>query len=104
MGTNLRVSKNNTTIKSADGWTVVTLHGTDVVKFNDKEIILNTGGWKTVTTKARMNQVSNQFGLGYSVYQEDGTWYVCHGYDGNGQYKHNDIEFTGNVFTFQRGA
>jgi hypothetical protein len=30
---------------------------------------------KTVTTKRRMNQVSNQFDLGYTVYQKDHKWY-----------------------------
>ena len=59
-----------------DSCMVCTYHSTDVVKWNDKHIRLYTGGWKTVTTKTRMNQVSNQFGLGYSVYQRKGKWYV----------------------------
>ena len=54
----------------------VRYHQTDVVKFNHEKIILNSGGWNTFTTKTRMNQASNQFGLGYYVYQRDFDWYV----------------------------
>ena len=71
------VSKNNTVIyKGHDNMIVVKLHQTEVVRFNDKKIILNSGGWQTVTTKTRMNQASNQFGLGYYVYQKDHEWFV----------------------------
>ncbi len=58
--------------------TVVTYHGTDVVSFNEKEIILKTGGWKSVTTKLRMNQASNQYDLGYMVSQKDFSWFVTY--------------------------
>lgn len=65
-----------TNIRTADKETIVRYHSTDVVQFTDKEIILNSGGWKTVTTKARMNQTSNQFDLGFVVYQQKGDWFV----------------------------
>lgn len=40
-------------------------------------ITLRTGGWKTNTTKTRMNQFSHQFcNSMYSVYQEKGDWFV----------------------------
>ena len=51
-------------------------HSTDVVSFNAKKVILRTGGWMTKTTKDRMNQASAQFGLGFSVTQRKGVWYV----------------------------
>jgi len=54
----------------------VRYHDTDVVTVKNGEVALNTGGWKTVTTKRRMNQASNQFGLNYHVFQEDNEWYV----------------------------
>lgn len=40
------------------------------------EITLDSGGWRTVTTKRKMNQAARQFGLGYSVYQRDFKWFV----------------------------
>lgn len=55
---------------------IVTYHDTDVVKWTAKKIILDSGGWRTATTKTRMNQASRQFGLGFSVFQEDYSWYV----------------------------
>lgn len=60
-----------------DGALCVVYHNTSVVKKKpDGSIELNTGGWRTATTKLRMNQASNQFGLGYCVYQKDFDWYV----------------------------
>jgi len=59
-----------------NGDTVVTYHGTEVVRFNQLLVFLNTGGWKTATTKLRMNQASNQFDLGFQVFQSKHEWYV----------------------------
>jgi len=56
---------------------IVRYHSTDVVVVHNGEVTLNTNGWKTVTTKRRMNQAANQFGLGYYVFQEHHDWYVC---------------------------
>jgi hypothetical protein len=42
---------------------------------------LNSGGYLTSSTKNHMMQASNQFDLGFSVYQKAGKWYV----DFNGQ-------------------
>ena len=56
--------------------TIIRYHNTDVVEFTASEIVLRTGGWKTVTTKLRMNQASNQFGLDYSVFQKNHEWFV----------------------------
>lgn len=57
-------------------FTKIKYHKTDVVSFNDYEIILNSNGWRTQTTKNRMNQASNEFDLGFTVYQRDSVWYV----------------------------
>ena len=70
------ISGTATTISTREGTTFVTYHSTDVVSFNREEIILNTGGWFTATTKTRMNQASNQFDLGYRVFQDKGRWFV----------------------------
>jgi hypothetical protein len=40
-------------------------------------VTLNTGGWRTDTTKMRMNQFSAQFcGNAFRVYQDKGDWFV----------------------------
>ena len=75
------LGKHKTTITKELGignedYMVVRYWSTDIVRFNNERIILNTGGWSTVTTKLRMNQASNQFNLGYNVYQKDFNWFV----------------------------
>lgn len=55
----------------------VTYHNTDVVKVDEGgTVTLTTDGFRTVTTKLRMNQAAYQFNLGYRVYQKDFEWYV----------------------------
>ena len=51
-------------------------HNTRVVFYCNGFITLNTGGWSTATTKLRMNQASNQYNLGYRVFQKDFNWFV----------------------------
>ena len=55
----------------------VTYHQTEVVTvFANGVVKLDSGGYRTFTTKARMNQASNQFGLGFGVFQDKHEWYV----------------------------
>lgn len=83
MGQMHKISKGNTKVKTTgfDGAyeTTVTLYNTCVVKFDADTITLNSGGHRTSTTKARMNQTANQFNLGYNVYQKKGKWFVSFG-------------------------
>jgi hypothetical protein len=48
----------------------------------------------TKTTKLRMNQASNQFSLGYRVYQKDKKWYA--------EFKGRDIPFDGSSLVLKR--
>jgi len=82
MGQTQTVGRTATSIsRGQDGTLRVTYHGTDVVTvYPNGRIDLDTGGWSTPTTKTRMNQASNQFGLGFDVFQKDYVWYV--GIDG----------------------
>ena len=68
----------NTAIYSDNGTIKVILYSTKIVEWNHNRdsIILNNGGWMTVTTKRRMNQVAEQFDLEFTVYQKDFEWYV----------------------------
>ena len=75
-----------------DGFTYVIYHKTAVVKFNDDDVILNSGGWDTKTTKDRMNQTADEYGLNYIVYQNKFNWYViydkkCYPFEDNMQLK-----------------
>ena len=71
-----RVGTHKTNIVQHEGMTSIVYHSTAVVQFNSDKIILNSGGWDTRTTKTRMNQASNQYGLGFEVYQVNYSWYV----------------------------
>lgn len=49
------------------------LHSTRIITWEaDGTIKLNSGGWRTVTTKKRMNDYTP-----FTVYQKDHEWYVC---------------------------
>lgn len=52
-------------------------HDTAVVTRNaDGSIRLDSGGWKTETTKRAMNQASNENNFGFKVYAKNGDWFV----------------------------
>ena len=68
-----KIIDTNTFLYHQDDDEVVRLHMTDIVrKKPDGTIILNDGGWKTPTTKARMNDAIAP----YMIHQEKGKWYV----------------------------
>lgn len=71
-----QVGAHATTIFVENGWTHVKYHATSVVKFNDDTIMLDSGGYRTVTTKRRMNQAAVQFDLGFQVFQKGYEWFV----------------------------
>jgi len=73
----------------------IRLHYTNIVTYkNDGRIILNTGKWKTVTTKQRMNASLEKL----SIYQKNHIWYVIQ----NKDYK-NPILFYDNMVFDNKG-
>lgn len=78
MGQIHTIGKTATAVYGENGYTCVRYHQTVVIKFNDKSIILNSGGWRSNTTKTRINQASNQFDLGVHVYQDNFQWLVLY--------------------------
>lgn len=66
-------ARNTFKIEYEDGSIAYRLHKTDVVTFTDHSIILNSGGWRTPTTKERINEFApTQF----RVSQDKGLWHV----------------------------
>lgn len=65
-----KVDHNTYLQRRADGSIALRLHATDVVTFYPEYLVLNTGGWYTVTTKDRMDF------SGLRVYSVKGVWYV----------------------------
>lgn len=71
-----KLSNYATTISTHEGKTRVVYHNTTIVSFDNHTITLDTSGWKTVTTKRKMNQASEQFGLNYHVFQIESDWFI----------------------------
>jgi hypothetical protein len=78
MATMQRVGKVATRVaRDEKGILRVTYHSTVVVEAHPSgKIILSHGGWMTATTKTRMNQASNQYSLGFYVWQKNREWFV----------------------------
>lgn len=89
-----RIGTRSTIVRHSGNTGEVQYHNTVVVQFTDKFIWLKHGGWMTQTTRNRMNQASNQFGLGFRVFQKDFEWFVT--------YQGKTIPFTGEVITLSR--
>ena len=51
------IANNTVEYIKPDGTKVIRLHHTDILEFPPRGgVIFNSGGWKTVTTKSRMNE------------------------------------------------
>lgn len=82
-------------VNDVTGFEVI-YRGTRVVsKTLDDDIVLNTGGWKTATTKTRMNQAANEFELGYQVFQKNHEWFVT--------WRGETLPFIGDSITLYKG-
>lgn len=73
--TKRRKLANNTYLEEAeDGAFAIRLHSTRIVTFYESgRIKLDTGGWRTVTTKDRINRCLPR---GWRVWQRDFDWFI----------------------------
>lgn len=55
----------------------IRLHRTDIIEFHENFIVLNSGGWKTNTTKDRINEYCK---FGNRIWQEKGIWTVSNSF------------------------
>lgn len=77
MGQMSRISTNNTKVAhDAVGWTVH-LHGHLIIRREGNTITIDTCGYNTVTTRARVNQACNEFGLPFGVGCHQGNIFVA---------------------------
>ena len=51
------------------------LHCNTVAEFHPNYIVLSSAGWRTKTTKDRLNLALQIAGLTYRIWQEDWEWY-----------------------------
>jgi hypothetical protein len=69
------VGNNTVEYTRPDGKRVIRLHHTDIVVFDDLDISLYSGGWRTVTTKARINEYLPNT---WNVFSDKRVWYLGH--------------------------
>jgi len=70
-----KVGNNTYAYIQADGSVAIELHGTNVVViYPDDSVMLNSGGYRTHTTKKRINQYSP-----VKVYQKNFEWFLSDG-------------------------
>jgi len=67
------VANNTVEYTKPDGTRVIRFHHTDILEFpKGGQVIFNSGGWKTPTTKDRMNRLQSYA----TIIQEKGLWYL----------------------------
>jgi len=72
-----KVAGNTVEYHRANGDRVVRFYKTDILTFSaDGAIVFDTGGWKTKTTKERINRF---LPTGLMLYSDRGTWYLYQG-------------------------
>ena len=68
---------NTSVIKDASGTHHVYLHGNEIAQVDGLGIRVRHAGWRTNTTKSRLNSLLATFGSYHDhVYQRDFTWYL----------------------------
>lgn len=68
----------NTSVTNADGVSTVYLHGNKIAEVGDAFVRVFDGGWRTNTTKSRLNAIINEFCCAYTdgVYQHQFEWFI----------------------------
>jgi len=67
-------ARDHTYVTREDGFIYIVYHGTSIVCLSPNgDITLSTGGWRSFTTKARINEVLPR---GWSLYSDLGVWYL----------------------------
>jgi hypothetical protein len=77
-----KLVRNNTRLTEyVDGRRTLRLHATDIITWKpDGKIILNSGGWRTHTTKERLNAYINMYNTtNYCIYQRRFEWFLQDG-------------------------
>tara|TARA_B100000925_G_C21886207_1_gene420707 strand:+ start:58 stop:375 length:318 start_codon:yes stop_codon:yes gene_type:complete len=71
-------SSGNTQVVTNDGLSTVYLHGNKIALVDDTSLTVFDGGWRSNTTKSRLNALINEFcnGVTDGVFQKDYLWYV----------------------------
>jgi len=71
-------SRANTSVTNDEGISTVYLHGNKIAEIGDAFVRIFDGGWRTNTTKSRLNAIINEFCCAYTdgVYQHQFEWFI----------------------------
>jgi len=69
-------TQDNTMVCYQDGVSFVYLHGNCIAQVADNYVRLLDGGWRTATTKSRLNAILHECGANFdSIFQKKGEWF-----------------------------
>lgn len=69
-------SLDNTTVTNEDGVSTVFLHGNKIAEVGDTWLRLFDGGWRTATTKSRLNAILSVHGANFDgIFQKNFEWF-----------------------------
>lgn len=77
---------NNTYLYRGGDCVEMWLHGNTVARFDTEGVELFSCGWRTHTTKDRLNFALNMAGIPLTIYQKDYEWFI-------GKYTGGDLPF-----------
>jgi len=78
MKSGINYSNSNTVVHSDGG--VMDLHGNTIAIFDgDSKLTLRDSGWRSNTTKERLNGLLYTFSSEWRIYQLKGKWYITDG-------------------------
>ena len=63
-------------LESTNGHFSIHYHNTEVFRREGDHVILRTGGWRSLTTKTRMNQAARALNLPFQVRQSKWEWFI----------------------------
>lgn len=68
----------NTEVVTNDNVSTVYLHGNKIALVDDTSLTIFDGGWRSTTTKSRLNALINEFCNGFTdgVFQKDFLWFI----------------------------
>lgn len=66
------VTRSTACYTAPNGDDIIRLHRTDIIRHAGNTVILNSGGWQTVTTKDRMNS----YLPGLNLWNQRGKWII----------------------------
>ena len=70
------IRKKATSYEKSGEEIIFRLYHTNIVVIRPHEVVLNSGGYQTVTTKRRMNEILKEYNINYTVEAYKGDWYI----------------------------